>query len=68
MGCRHAAELSALRAEYEARIAGLRQQMLADARLEVRERLMALAGYATGNTDKDQTADPPAVRETADEV
>jgi pyruvate-ferredoxin/flavodoxin oxidoreductase len=48
-----AAELAALKAEYEARIADLQKEVLEETRVEVRERLMALAGYtargASGN-------------------
>jgi pyruvate-ferredoxin/flavodoxin oxidoreductase len=44
----HAAELASLRADYEARIEGLQAEMLEKTRIEMRERMMQLAGYAAG--------------------
>ncbi len=48
----HAAELAAMEAGYETRIADLRKEMLEDTREEVRERLLALAGYSARGTDQ----------------
>jgi len=41
----HQAELQKMQADYEARIENLRQEMLEQSRLEIRARLMAMAGY-----------------------
>ena len=44
----HEAELAALRADYEARIDALQVEMREKTRVEMRERMMRLAGYAAG--------------------
>ena len=41
----HQAELAALRAEYEQRIGSLKAEMHEATRREMRERMLALAGY-----------------------
>jgi len=51
-----AAELTALKAEYEARIADLQQEVHENTRTEVRERLMALAGYNTSGVSGNRGA------------
>jgi pyruvate-ferredoxin/flavodoxin oxidoreductase len=48
----HAAELAALRAEYEERIDALQAEMLDKTRREMRQRMMQLAGYAVENKAK----------------
>ncbi len=48
----HEAELASLRAEYESRIEALQAEMLEKTRVEMRERMMQLAGYAAGDKAK----------------
>ena len=48
----HEADLASLRADYESRIAALQAEMLEKTRVEMRERMMQLAGYAAGNRAK----------------
>jgi pyruvate-ferredoxin/flavodoxin oxidoreductase len=45
----HEAELAALRADYESRIGALQAEMLEKTRVQMRERMMRLAGYAAGD-------------------
>ena len=47
----HEAELAALRAEYESRIAALEQAMLERTRQAMRRRMMRLAGYSSGSSE-----------------
>ena len=44
----HEAELASLRAEYASRIAALQAEMLQQTRIEMRERMLKLAGYSAG--------------------
>ena len=49
----HAAELAAVHADYEARIAALQGEMLEKTRSEMRTRMMRLAGYtADGRSNR----------------
>ena len=47
----HEAELAALRAEYESRIAELEEAMLERTRQAMRRRMMRLAGYSSGSSE-----------------
>jgi hypothetical protein len=56
------AELAAQAADYEARLAALREELQDELRHDVRERLMTLAGYrhARGQRTGDRAEDLPA--------
>jgi len=51
----HEEEIAAVRAEYEARIAALQDEMIETVRKTMRERMMSLAGYS-GSPEQQQGA------------